>query len=329
MEMRAIVASALLIAVALGSSASGLAVEPSTSAPRDPAARKTYRNPLLPDVIMADPHVIRVDGQYYLYATTHTRGYDVFVSDDLVNWRNAGRAFDDPRRGAWAPDVFDNRRGDGKFYLYYADNNADSAGPPKQIGLAVADSPLGPFVDKGRLVAGAIDAHLFQDDDGRLYLYYSDMVGGATLRVQPMADPLTKQGDSKVLVGPTEPWEKIGGAITEAPFVIKRHGVYYLMYSGASAQSPDYAIGYATATSPLGPFEKYPGNPIVRRGGSVLGPGHHCVIEGPDGRLWLVYHQKWNTASNFKRFLAIDPMWFDDRGVIHARPSRDTDEPVP
>lgn len=126
---------------------------------------------------MADPHVIRVDGAYYLYATTHTRGYDVFVSSDLVHWRNAGRAFDDPRRGAWAPDVFHNRRGDGKFYLYYTDNSGKPDAPPKQIGVAVADGPLGPFVDKGRLVAGAIDAHLFQDDDGRLYLYYSDMVG--------------------------------------------------------------------------------------------------------------------------------------------------------
>jgi xylan 1,4-beta-xylosidase len=156
-------------------------------------------------------------------------------------------------------------------------------------------------------------------------VYYSDMVGGATLRVQPMADPLTKQGDSKVLVGPTESWEKIGGAITEA------QAPRYLLSDvfRASAQSPDYAIGYATATSPRGPFEKYAGNPIVRRGGAVLGPGHHCIIVGPDGRLWLVYHQKWNAATNFKRFLAIDPMWFDNRGVIHSRPSRDTDEPAP
>jgi xylan 1,4-beta-xylosidase len=180
--------------------------------------------------------------------------------------------------------VFDNRRGDGKFYLYYTDNSGKPDEPLKQIGVAVADGPLGPFEDKGRLVSGAIDVHLFQDDDGRLNLYYSDMVGGATLRVQPMADPLTKQGDSKVLVGPTESWEQIGGAITEAPFMIKRRGIYYLMYSGASAQSPDYAIGYATATSPLGPFEKYAGNPIVRRGGAVLGPGHHCIIVDPDGR---------------------------------------------
>jgi beta-xylosidase len=167
--MRAIVACVLLTAVVLGRSASSSAVEPSAPVPRNAAEQKTYRNPLLTDVIMADPHVIRVDDAY-LYATTHTRGYDVFVSSDLVHWRNAGRAFDDPRRGAWAPDVFDNRGGDGKFYLYYPDDSGKPEEPPKQIGIAVADGPLGPFVDKGRLAAGAIDAHLFQDDDGRLYL---------------------------------------------------------------------------------------------------------------------------------------------------------------
>src|SRR5207247_4272099 len=59
------------------------------------ASQTTYRNPLLAGQQMADPDVIRVNGKYYLYATTHTKGYDVFVSDDLVNWKNEGSAFDD------------------------------------------------------------------------------------------------------------------------------------------------------------------------------------------------------------------------------------------
>jgi beta-xylosidase len=101
------------------------------------------------------------------------------------------------------------------------------------------------------------------------------------------------------------------------------------MYSGTGANSPNYGIGYATSKSPTGPFVKYPGNPIAHRGGNVLGPGHHCVVEGPNGRLWMVYHQKWNEDQNFHRFLAIDPLWFDDQGVIHATVSRGTVEPAP
>jgi xylan 1,4-beta-xylosidase len=117
--------------------------------------------------------------------------------------------------------------------------------------------------------------------------------------------------------------------VTEGPFMLKRNGTYYLMYSGTGADSPNYGIGYATAKSPLGPFVKYAGNPIAHRGGTVLGPGHHSVVTGPDGKLWLVYHQKWTEEKSFNRFLAIDPLWFDADGVIHAKVSRDTDEPAP
>jgi xylan 1,4-beta-xylosidase len=170
------------------------------------STNRTYRNPLLPEIQMADPHVIRVDGKYYLYATTHTRGFDVFVSEDLVHWENKGLAFDDARRGDWAPDVFHNRRGDGKFYLYYTDNlPRKNQQLDKQIGVAVGEGPLGPFHDTAMLATNAIDAHLFQDDDGKFYLYYVDLFQGFKIRVQPMSDPLTKSGDTRIVIQPTEP----------------------------------------------------------------------------------------------------------------------------
>src|SRR5437868_2137431 len=80
-----------------------------TIAPRGVAdGKKTYRNPLIPERDLADPDVIRVDGKYYLYPTSDGRGFEVFVSDDLVHWENKGQAFKDSRRGDWAPDVFQN-----------------------------------------------------------------------------------------------------------------------------------------------------------------------------------------------------------------------------
>ncbi len=292
---------------------------------------KAYRNPLVGGASFADPHVIKVGQSYYLYATTHTRGYDAYVSTNLVDWANKGSCFDDPRRGAWAPDVFHDAKGDGRFYLYYTDNIPDRkpGGAYKQIGVAVADSPLGPFVDKAVLASDAIDAHLFRDEDGKYYLYYVDLFEGFKIRAQPMRDPLTKQGETTIVIRPTEAWEKISGHVTEGPFMLKRNGTYYLMFSGTGADSPNYGIGYATSKSPLGPFEKFKGNPIVQRGGKVLGPGHHCVIEGPDGKLWNVYHQKWDDKTNFNRFLAIDPIWFDEAGVMHGKATRETDEPAP
>jgi xylan 1,4-beta-xylosidase len=302
--------------------------------PRNPTnspASKTYRNPLLQIGNMADPHVIRVDGKYYLYPTSHGRGYDVFVSDDLVHWESKGAAFDDPRGGAWAPDVFHNKRGDGKFYLYYSDNipNVPKSDTNKQIGVAVADSPLGPFQDKGSLCDQAIDAHLFQDEDGKFYLYYVRFSGGNRIMVQEMSDLLTKKGQPKEVILPTDPWERINGDVTEGPFMLKRKGLYYLMYSGTAADSANYAIGYATSRSPLGPFEKFKGNPIAKRSEKIFGPGHHSVVEGPDGKLWMIYHQKQSEAMSYRRFLALDPIWFDEEGVIHARVSLGEDEPAP
>jgi beta-xylosidase len=304
------------------------------AAAQSPAATNspahTYRNPLLPDIEMADPDVIRVNGSYYLYATTDARGYQVFTSDDLVHWELKGRAFVDPRGGDWAPEVL-RYRVDGKYYLYYTDN-ATNGGPGlgrKQIGVAVASSPLGPFSDHGALASPAIDADPFQDDDGKLYLYYVDLQDGFKILVQPLATPTTKKGSTTVLIRPTEPWEKISGAVTEGPFMLKHEGTYYLTYSGTGANSPNYGIGYATSKSPTGPFVKYAGNPVLHRGGNVLGPGHHCVIAGPDGKLWLIYHQKWDAETNFHRFLALDPLWFDQQGVIHAVASRDSEQSAP
>lgn len=292
---------------------------------------RTYRNPVIDRIGPADPHVIRHQGTYYLYPTTDGKGYDVFVSKDLVHWEQKPKCFTDPRGGAWAPDVFHHAKGDGRFYLYYTVNREAGArgGLNKVIGVAVADSPLGPFQDKGTLAEHAIDAHLFADDDGKLYLYHVDLAGGFKILVQPMADPLTKQGASAEVIRPTVDWERKKGAVTEGPWMLKHKGVYHLMYSGSGADGPDYAIGYATAKSPLGPFTKHPGNPIAKRGNGVFGPGHHCVVTRPDGKLWMVYHQQNSEETGWKRFLAIDPLWFDEQGILHARTTRGTDQPAP
>ena len=267
-----------IVAVLLAALTTGLTPRAQAAASTNLAPARTYRNPLLPDREIADPFVLRVDKKYYLYPTSDTRGYEVFESDDLVHWERKARAFRDERGGDWAPEVFHHKRGDGKFYLYYTDNMPDRRSGPleKQIGVAVADSPLGPFTDKGVLATRAIDADLFQDDDGSLYLSYVDFGGGFKIVVQPMATPLEKKGEPKVVIRPTEDWEKRSGEVTEGPFMMKHKGTYYLMYSGTGADSPNYGIGYATSKSPTGPFVKYPGNPIVHRGGNVLGPGHHC-----------------------------------------------------
>jgi xylan 1,4-beta-xylosidase len=291
---------------------------------------KTFRNPIMEAGRPADPHVLRHEGKYYLYPTTDGRGFDVFISTDLIHWEKKPKCFTDPRGGAWAPDVY-HHAAEGKFYLYYTLNEAPrSGGLRKIIGVAVADSPLGPFVDKGKLADRSIDAHLFRDDtDGSLWLYYVALEGGFKIMVQPMTDPLTKRGEAKEVLRPTAAWEKARGEVTEGPWMLKHGKRYYLMYSGSGADGPDYGIGYATSDSPAGPFVKYEGNPIVHRGGGIFGPGHHCVVTGPGGKLWMIYHQQRSEKPGWDRFLALDPISFDEKGILHATATRDKDQPAP
>jgi beta-xylosidase len=160
-------------------------------------------------------------------------------------------------------------------------------------------------------------------------LYYVDLVGGFKIMAQRMSDPLTKIGEPKQMIHPTEPWEMKSGRVTEGPFMLKHNGTYYLMFSGTGADSPNYGIGYATSKSPMGPFVKYAGNPIAHRSDKIFGPGHHCVVEGPDKKLWMLYHQKIRDDISWPRFLALDPIWFDAKGILHARVSKGVDEPAP
>lgn len=268
---------------------------------------------------IGDPAVIRYRGRYYLYPTGDNHSYDVYLSDDLVHWKKGPKVFTSSQTGAWAPDVFFND-GDGTFYLYYTVHG--------RIGVATSDRPDGVFVDRGSLINDAIDAHLYRDDDGSCYLYYARYPDFA-LFVQPMQSPLKIQGAPVKLIAPTAAWEMRDVPVTEAPWMIKHRGIYYLLYSGGSADSEHYAVGYATAKNPLGPFTKHRDNPIIHEGDGIFGPGHPSVVQDQAGNLWLVYHQQKDATRGWNRIICIDPLWFDAEGVLHGTASRATARPAP
>ncbi len=278
----------------------------------NPVLTETFTSPIMGTIGIGDPTVISYDGKYYLYPTGDNHGYDVYISIDLIHWKKGPRVFNPGERGVWAPDVLHNPT-DGKFYLYYTVN--------RRAGVAVAGRPDGSFADRGVLINNAIDANMFLDNDGRYYLYYVEFPA-FRICVQPMKTPLRKEGKPVALIRPSEQWERNGRPITEAPWMLKHLGTYYLLYSGGGADTEDYAIGYATSKSPTGPFVKYSGNPIMKKGDGVFGPGHCSVIRTPDGRLWMIYHQKKDASKGWDRIICIDPIWFDDRGVLHGKATR-------
>ena len=281
-------------------------------------AKGTYTNPVIDEIGPADPAVIRFEGTYYMYCTGDNTSYHVYTSRDLVHWTKGERVFIPGDRNVWAPDVFRDPN-DKQFYLYYTVN--------KRIGVAVAARPDATFQDRVSLFDNAIDAHMFCEG-GKYYLYYVQLPG-FRIHVQQMKTPLEKLGRPVEIIRPTEPWEKVRGAVTEGPWMLKHKNTYYLLYSGTGANSLDYAIGYATAAEPTGPFAKHPGNPIVHRTDSAFGPGHGCVIADAAGKLWSVYHQQKDDTRPWNRFICIDPLWFDENGVLHGKATRGTTEPAP
>ncbi len=271
----------------------------------------------------ADPHVIEVDGTWYLYPTTNLASVDCWSSGDFENWQYEGVVWGPAPAGSWndggvwAPDVFEH---EGHFYLYYTAN--------EKIGVAVADSPVGPFEDvyDHPLIGGgyggapfnAIDAHMFRDTGGQLYLYATAYLPFTCLRVFPMADPMTVGGPWRLLFC-TNPltWELF---INEGPWMVVHEGVYYLMYSGNGGDRPAYSLGYATADSPTGPFTKYEQNPILGQDPAYdfYGPGHNSATVGPDEQRWMFYHTKVNGAINWERRIRKNKIAFTDDGQLYV-----------
>jgi beta-xylosidase len=284
-------------------------------------AAASYLNPIIPGNL-ADPAVIQHEGVYYLYATGEVNGDNgtrVYTSTNIVDWLAGPVVFQPGEPHVWTPDVWRDPDS-GRFYLYYTVNQT--------VGVAEAETPLGPFRMVKKFFDHAIDAHLFRDDDGKLYLYFVQL-SGFRITVQPMANPTTTSGESTVVLRPEADWEKRAGHVTEGPWIIKHGGRYYLLYSGSGADTPDYAVGYATADSPLGPFTRASHNPIIQRAEGLFGPGHGCAIQDAKGQWWHFYHQKRTARVEWDPFIALDPLWFDERGDLHSRTTRGTPQTVP
>lgn len=276
-----------------------------------------YTNPIIEKMGPADPDVFYFNGMYYLSCTDKGKKYDIWTSKDLVNWEQNKTVYTTERKSVWAPDFW-YCKNDENFYLYSSENF--------KIFVSKSDSPFGRF-EKQNYLVDAIDAHLFEDTDGKLYLYY--VKRAEEIWARKMKNPTEFTADSEVFIMTNSvEWET---PRNEGPFVIKRNGIYYMIYSGNDANNPNYAIGYATSDNPLGPFKKYENNPIAKRNDAIglYGPGHGCAIQDKVGNYWYVYHQKMDTAISYKRKICIDPIYFDENGVMSMPITKGTMEVGP
>ncbi len=311
---------------------------------------RTYTNPVY-DGYFADPFVLRVGDRYVAYGTGSAvdgRFFEVLVSDDLATWRRVGGALqpvaDELGTDYWAPEVVVDQ---GRYWMYYSVGFGDQG---HHLRVAVADEPEGPFTDQGVNLTPherfAIDPHPFRDPQtGQWYLYYArDVLDaarvGTHLAVDEMATMSSLRAEPHVVVAPSADWQiyqrdrPMYGAVydwhtIEGPAVVFRQGRYYCLYSAGSWLNESYAVGWAVATSPLGPWTEPTGDRgrlLTTVPGRVRGPGHNSIVTTPGGTDMVVYHA-WDAAGE-RRQMWIDPLAWDADGPTTSGPQW-REQPLP
>jgi arabinan endo-1,5-alpha-L-arabinosidase len=322
-----------------------------------------YQNPVQAwtsgDPATADPSVARgPDGAYYLvgseseYSFSQYHALPIFRSTDLVHGTYLRDVFPNPdtypqwaedtitdRIDFWAPDISFYK---GKVYVYFgATQKSDPANPTndKAIGVAVADSIDGTFVDSGApLIKGstfrAIDQQVFTDSNGKRYIYWGSafypilaqrLTDDGLNVVGPVTQVLPSHQGSAYIFDTDKPITGNYENLIEGPWVIKRGSWYYMFYSGPNCcgASANYSVAIARSTTPLGPFEKLENNPILQGDEHVLAPGHNAIVSDDAGQDWIVYHAMDKQANPLgdasRRNLYIDKIeWRDGWPVIHG-----------
>lgn len=270
---------------------------------------------------IADPHVLYYNERYYAYGT-RLDGFEVYISEDLKHWiRNDNLALHPNNswgtKWFWAPEVY-YIPAKNRFYMFYS--------VEEHINVATSTSPVGPFVQeiKKPIVSDekAIDTSLFIDEDGTPYLYYVRFTAGNVIWVAEMTDDLhnIKTETLTRCISATEPWERIQATVAEGPSVFKKGDTYYMLYSANHFESKDYAVGYATSDSPLGPWQKYSGNPILKRdmaaAEGLVGTGHGAHFKVEDGGYKYIYHAHASTNSVQPRTSYINDLEISEDGVL-------------
>jgi len=244
-----------------------------------------YTNPVIPG-FYPDPSVCRVGADYYLVTSSfeYYPGVPVFYSQDLFNWRQIGycltRESQLPLHGAassggiFAPTI---RHHQGRFYMVTTNITVG-----KHL-LVHAASPEGPWSEPVWLDHGGIDPSLLFDDDGKVY--FSSTGPGGIWQSELDVERGTWTGEKRFL------WAGTGGSYPEAPHLYRLDGTYYLMIAEGGTEY-GHMETIARSSTPWGPFEPCPHNPILShrsRSLEIRCTGHGDLIQDHHGNWWMVF----------------------------------------
>lgn len=277
------------------------------------------KNPIVTDIFTADPTVVVDGGRLYLYtgrdeAKEGEKRYKmnewrVYSTCDMQNWKDHGvgatwNIFSWAKSDAYAADVIKHK---GKFYLYAPVKHATKKG--MSIGVAVADSPTGPFKDaRGSALISDdmtretpnewddIDPAVFVDDDGQAYMYF----GNKVLKYAKLKPNMIE------LDGPIHTVGLFN--FEEAPYLHKRDGVYYLSYASGLPE----VIAYATGPSPTGPWT-YRG--VIMDKNKVTHTIHQAFADF-NGKSYIFYHNEAVSGQDYRRSVAVEEFSYGKDGAI-------------
>ncbi len=263
--------------------------------------RKEYSNPVV-NYSLPDPTIIRAeDGYFYLYATEDIPHLPIHRSKDLVNWEMVGTAFTEKSRpdfepggNLWAPDI--NKIGD-KYVLYYS-MSVWGGEWTCGIGVAIANNPAGPFIDKGMLfrsntigVQNSIDP-FYIEDKGKKYLFWGSFKGIYAIELSDDGLSVKKDAEKK----------QVAGTAYEAPYIHKHKGYYYFFASiGTCCEglNSTYTTVVTRSKNLFGPYKDKEGGlmldnkheVLIQKNDRFAGPGHNSEIVTDDcGSDWMLYH---------------------------------------
>ncbi len=275
---------------------------------------------------LADPTTLVRDGRVYVYCSNDDEspvggGYNIpdvvcVSSADLKNWTDHGSVFRAETDTAWAkktwaPGAIER---DGKFFLYFGNGGGN-------IGVVVADNPVGPFRDVlGRPLVEhgtpgvqpaknmwLFDPGVFIDDDGQAYLYFGGN-GDDNVRVAKLKrDMVTIDGEIIKMSAP---------AFFEAAWVHKRDGTYYFSYSTQPRAGMRW--DYMTSDHPTRGFT-YRG--VVSDQHPINNNNHHAALFEFRDRWFHVYHNRVvarqsGISGAFRRNLGIEEFFHEADGSV-------------
>ena len=297
-----------------------------------------YQNPVIPG-FHPDPSVCRVGNDFYLVNSSfeYFPGIPVFHSTDLIHWKQIGYCLIHKSQldltgipasgGIYAPTI---RYHDGTYFVIVT--NVNHGGN----FFVTAKDPAGEWSDPVWIDRGGIDPSLFFDDDGKVYYCGTPAWGDNKQGIYQFEIDI-KTGQK--ITQPRLIWTGTGGRYPEGPHLYKIRGMYFLMIAEGGTEY-GHMETIARSSSPWGPFESYPHNPILTHRNSnaqinmIQGTGHADLVQAADGSWWMVFLAFRNTAGQWhhlgrETFLAPVTWTTDNWPVVNGNGTVNIDMNVP